>query len=126
MKVNRAETILLSLSIKNIFLNITEFYYQAGISAEEYQQELEYQLRKTTLGISVGLVKEFDEHSEHEEEHALSKSSKYFNPYSHFARDANDERSVVEKNNNHKSNNRNENINEYKICEIRPPSIEKV
>ena len=34
--------------------------------------------------------------------------------------------SVVAKNNNHKSNNRNENINEYKICEIRPPSIEKV
>ena len=108
------------------FLNITEFYYQAGISAEEYQQELEYQLRKTTLGISVGLVKEFDGHSNHEEDNSFSKNSRYFNPYSHFARNANDERSIVEKKHSHPSNNLDENIHEYKICEIRPPSIEKV
>ena len=109
------------------FLNISEFYYQSGISAEEYQNELEYQLRKTTLGISVGLVKEFDEHENHGNEDSIdSKRSKYFNPYSHFARNANDDRSVVKKIDNHATKRSEENIHEYKICEIRPPSIEKV
>ena len=109
------------------FFNISEFYYQSGISAEEYQHELEYQLRKTTLGISVGLVKEFDEHENHGNEDSIdSKRSKYFNPYSHFARNANDDRSVVKKIDNHATKRSEENIHEYKICEIRPPSIEKV
>ena len=115
------------LKILFSILNISEFYYQSGISAEEYQQELEYQLRKTTLGISVGLVKEFDQHENHGTEDSIdSKTSKYFNPYSHFARDANDERRVGKKLDNHETKHSEENIHEYKICEIRPPSIEKV
>jgi hypothetical protein len=86
----------------NIFSSsFSEVYYKAGISPEQFQQQLEYQLRKTTLGVSVGLVKGKE----------LEVAS-YFNPYLHFVP------SLL--NGTEKESNR------YKICETKPPSIEKV
>jgi hypothetical protein len=80
----------------------SEIYYRAGVSTTEYQSELVRQLRKTTLGISVGLVKSFSPGSQMK-----------FDPYSHFGQLF----QHIEQDNN---------INQYKICEIKPPSIEKV
>lgn len=74
-----------------------------------------HQLRKMTLGISVGLVKD------------RPQARYHFDPYAHFSPDhevrskpaanaaavgaAGEEEDIIHK---------------YKICEIRPPSIEKV
>ena len=108
----------------NIFFS--EFYYHSGITAEQYQKELEYQLRKTTLGISVGLVKEVNGYtrSHDGDKHVIRKTSRYFNPYSHFARDHEHEDEYNHLDGGNESIK--ENIHEYKICEVRPPSIEKV
>ena len=79
----------------------SEVYYKAGISPEQYQQQLEYQLRKTTLGVSVGLVKGKE-----------LESAAYYNPYVHFVPRL--------------QNQTEKELNRYKICETRPPSMEKV
>ena len=79
----------------------SEVYYKAGVSAEQFQQQLEYQLRKTTLGVSVGLVKGKELEVAH-----------YFNPYIHFVPRF--------------YNTTEKDSNRYKICETKPPSIEKV
>ena len=71
------------------------------MSTKQYQHELERQLKKTTVGISPGIVKSF-----------RSESKDTFDPYSHFGQTFQ----------NAQSDN---NINEYKICELKPPSIEK-
>ena len=84
-----------------IFLFFAEVYYKAGVSAEQFQQQLEYQLRKTTLGVSVGLVKGKELEVAH-----------YFNPYIHFVPRF--------------YNTTERDSNRYKICETKPPSIEKV
>ena len=54
--------------------------------------------------------------------------SRYFNPYSHFARDAEEDRRGHSHEPNYENRDKRieEDIHEYKICEIRPPSIEKV
>jgi hypothetical protein len=62
---------------------------------------LEYHLRKTTLGVSVGMVKGRE-----------PEIAPYYNPYSHFVPKLHN---VTEKESNR-----------YKICETKPPSIEKV
>ena len=79
-----------------------EVYYRANISPKQYQSELERQLRKTTLGISVGMVKTFKD-----------DTNVRFDPYGHFGQAF-------------QSNDFENNINQYKICEIKPPSVEKV
>ena len=101
----------------------SEVYYQAGLTPDEYQAELEYQLRKTTLGISVGMVKENPK---------LDGSKFMFDPYAHFGPDQESEnpshariaRSDITE--QEKAEHDVMNIHRYKICEIRPPSIEKV
>ena len=105
-----------------------EFYYHAEITAEAYQKELEYQLRKTTLGISVGLVKEVNKQVHFGESNVSNVRSRFFNPFSHFARDAKEDRNDRNHDLNYgpKDESPEEDIHEYKICEIRPPSIEKV
>ena len=57
-----------------------------------------------------------------------SHKEKYFNPYSHFARDTNTDRFTLIDEHGHgdEKKKHKEDIHEYKICEIRPPSIEKV
>ena len=57
-----------------------------------------------------------------------SHKEKYFNPYSHFARDTNTDRFTLIDQHEHGGEKKKhiEDIHEYKICEIRPPSIEKV
>ena len=57
-----------------------------------------------------------------------SHKEKYFNPYSHFARDTNTDRFALIDEHDHgdEKKKHKEDIHEYKICEIRPPSIEKV
>ena len=82
---------------------VAEVYYRAGISPKQYQVELERQLRKTTLGISVGLLKSF-----------APDTNSMFDPYGHFGQTF---QQIGEDDNN---------INQYKICEVKPPSIEKV
>jgi len=79
----------------------SEVYYKAGVTPEQYQQQLEHQLKKTTLGVSVGLVKGRELEASH-----------FFNPYLHFVPNV---FNITEKDSNR-----------YKICETRPPSIEKV
>ena len=86
-----------------LFFFISEVYYRAGITPKQYQVELERQLRKTTLGISVGLLKSF-----------APNTKSMFDPYGHFGQTF---QQIGEANNN---------INQYKICEVKPPSIEKV
>ena len=85
------------------FFHFSEVYYRAGVSPKQYQVELERQLRKTTLGISVGLLKSF-----------APNTKSMFDPYGHFGQTF---QQIGEANNN---------INQYKICEVKPPSIEKV
>ena len=41
-----------------VFFFSSEVYFSRGVSAHGYRTELERQLRKMTLGISVGLVKD--------------------------------------------------------------------
>ena len=82
--------------------SFSEVYYRAGITPKQYQTELERQLRKTTLGISVGLLKSF-----------APNTNSMFDPYGHFGQSF----QQIEEDNN---------INQYKICEVKPPSIEKV
>lgn len=84
-----------------IFQANPEVYYRAGLTPQQYQHELERQLQKTTVGLSVGSVKSF-----------RPESKDTFDPYSHFGQTFQ----------NAQSDN---NINEYKICEVKPPSIEK-
>ncbi len=79
---------------------MTEVYYRAGIKPKDYQKELEHQLKKTTLGISLGLVKTFSQ-----------DYGDRFDPYGHFGQPF---------------NHLEEKIHQYKICELKPPSIEKV
>ena len=57
-----------------------------------------------------------------------SHKEKYFNPYSHFARDTDTDRFTLIDEHDHGDEKKKykEDIHEYKICEIRPPSIEKV
>ena len=111
-----------------LFFHFPEFYHHAGISAEAYQKELEYQLRKTTLGISVGLVKEPSTQVHPNELKFSNARNNYFNPYSHFSREVQEDRPGHKQDVNNLSTEENnaEHIHEYKICEIRPPSIEKV
>ena len=80
---------------------ISEVYYRAGITPKQYQHELERQLRKTTLGISFGLVKSFS-----------AEKQTIFEPYGHFGQSF----QQLELDNN---------ISQYKICEVKPPSLEK-
>ena len=88
----------------NIFsFYLSEVYYRAGLTPKQYQVELERQLRKTTLGISVGLLKSF-----------APNTKSMFDPYGHFGQTF---QQIGESDNN---------INQYKICEVKPPSIEKV
>ena len=88
----------------NVFSHyLSEVYYRAGLTPKQYQVELERQLRKTTLGISVGLLKSF-----------APNTKSMFDPYGHFGQTF---QQIGESNNN---------INQYKICEVKPPSIEKV
>ena len=95
-------------------------YYWAGISAEDFKKELEYQLQKTTIGISIGLVKETNE--EDEQYHVL-------NPYLHFGGKTGRELQIESSKRFSRSiddNIRYGDVFRYKICEIRPPSLEKV
>ena len=85
------------------YIYVAEVYYRAGISPKQYQVELERQLRKTTLGISVGLLKSF-----------APDTNSMFDPYGHFGQTF---QQIGDDDNN---------INHYKICEVKPPSIEKV
>jgi len=85
-----------------IFQANPEVYYRAGLTPKQYQVELERQLRKTTLGISVGLLKSF-----------APNTKSMFDPYGHFGQTF---QQIGESDNN---------INQYKICEVKPPSIEK-
>ena len=128
LNIKYLEVQLQNQLIVGTFIIITEVYYRAGISAEAYQKELEYQLRKTTIGISVGLVKEVDQHPPPEEIAPAKSRNRYFNPYSHFARNADDDKGVHQNFYNGKFDDETngDSIHEYKICEIRPPSIEKV
>ena len=59
-------------------MKFSEVYYWAGVSAEDFQRELEYQLRKTYLGISVGLVKQRGSNS------SSLYPTQLVNPYVHF------------------------------------------
>ena len=87
----------------NLFsVSFSEIYYRANISSKQYQSELIRQLRKTTLGISVGMVKTFKDDVQVK-----------FDPYGHFGQAF--ENPDLENN-----------INQYKICEVKPPSLEKV
>ena len=63
-------------------MKFSEVYYWAGVSAEDFQRELEYQLQKTTLGISVGLVKQSD--SSISIVTGASSTTQLVNPYVHF------------------------------------------
>jgi hypothetical protein len=92
--------------------HFSEVYYLSGVNETAYQAELEHQLRKMTIGISVGLVKQSPVGT------ASGKNKYYFDPYTHFKPDmeeltshAADEEDIVHK---------------YRICEVKPPSIEKV
>ena len=38
-------------------VSFSEVYFNSGVPPAQYQKQLEYQLRKLTLGVSVGLVK---------------------------------------------------------------------
>ena len=84
-------------------------YYQAGVEAEDFQKELTHQLRKLPLGISVGLVKE------------PPKEQYHFDPYAHFGPDHD-----VKRRDEDDKGEADDIIHKYKICEVRPPSIEKV
>lgn len=110
---------------KDFLLVFSEVYYWAGISAEDFQKELEYQLRKTTLGISVGMVKE----------PTSENGVTVFDPYMHFGGkaslaiqpkanhlDYDDAKRSGKSIGNHQANGE---VFKYKVCEIRPPSIEK-
>eukprot|EP00095_Tigriopus_kingsejongensis_P011851 maker-scaffold493_size155937-snap-gene-0.22 protein:Tk11851 transcript:maker-scaffold493_size155937-snap-gene-0.22-mRNA-1 annotation:"hypothetical protein DAPPUDRAFT_95105" len=89
-----------------------EVYLRAKMKPAEYQKELEYQLRKMTLGISVGLVKE-------------NPAKKYtFDPYGHFGPDQVQFRSKREMSTETTAQGGG-GIHKYKICEITPPSLEK-
>ena len=110
-----------------LFSLATEVYLRAGIGPKDYQTELEYQLRKMTLGISVGLVKS-------------NPAEKYvFDPYAHFGPDSavrkrqeaieQDEDGVHEEDAAQEEGEplaEEDIIHKYKICEITPPSMEKV
>jgi len=54
-------------------IDFSEVYYLSGVEPVEFQKQLEYQLRKLTLGVSVGLVKGRE-----------PDFPNAFNPYSHF------------------------------------------
>ncbi len=105
------------------------------MSAHGYRTELERQLRKMTLGISVGLVKDrkrgivlidmlFPTLKKYikiliQTDSRLERSRRQFDPYSHFSPDRAAFASGGEE-------EEEDNIHKYKICEIRPPSLEKV
>lgn len=58
---------------------IAEVFFLSGVNASTYRAELERQLRKMTIGISVGLVKQSPA------EAAGGRARKYFfDPYTHF------------------------------------------
>ena len=58
---------------------IAEVFFLSGVNASTYRSELERQLRKMTIGISVGLVKQSPA------EAAGGRGRKYFfDPYTHF------------------------------------------
>ena len=62
-------------------LLIAEVFFLSGVNASTYRTELERQLRKMTLGISVGLVKQ----SPGEVAAGGGRGRKYFfDPYTHF------------------------------------------
>ena len=65
-------------------MKFSEVYYWAGVSAEDFQRELEYQLQKTTLGISVGLVKQSGSNSSSSLYPGASSTTQLVNPYVHF------------------------------------------
>ncbi|TRY81053.1 hypothetical protein TCAL_09447 [Tigriopus californicus] len=90
-----------------------EVYVRAKLKPSEYREELEYQLRKMTLGISVGLVKD-------------NPSAKYtFDPYGHFGPDQANKRLKREMDEQSTEPAEDYIIHKYKICEITPPSLEK-
>ena len=51
-------------------------YFLSGVNASTYRTELERQLRKMTIGISVGLVKQSPQEA--------SGRKYHFDPYTHF------------------------------------------
>ncbi len=59
--------------MRNFIYTFSEVYFQSGVEPSEFQKQLEYQLRKLTLGVSVGLVKGRE-----------PEFPNAFNPYSHF------------------------------------------
>ncbi len=87
-------------------------YHSAGVDPPTYRRELTFQLRKLTLGISVGLVK------------AKPAQSYHFDPYSHFSPDHEARKKLNDYDQEHDQDE--DFIYKYKICEIRPPSLEKV
>lgn len=96
------------VSFKQI-VALSEIFYSANVAPAVYQEELTHQLRKMTLGISVGLVKD-------------NPNEKYhFEPYAHFSPDH-----EVRRRNNQAVTTGEDIIHKYKVCEIRPPSLEKV
>lgn len=93
--------------------SFAEVYVRAKLKPSEYREELEYQLRKMTLGISVGLVKD-------------NPSAKYtFDPYGHFGPDQANKRLKREMDEQAGEAAEENIIHKYKICEITPPSLEK-
>jgi len=105
-----------------IFHSNPEVYYWAGVSVEDFQKELEYELQKTTLGISVGLVKQANETGYY------TTRSELFNPYVHFGDEVagpNLTTSSPLSKRGPRSLWKDELAFTYKICEIRPPSVEK-
>ena len=81
--------------------SISENYYNSGVPPDQYQKQLEYQLRKLTLGVSVGLVKGIE-----------PKEGSFLNPYQHFVPSL--------------GNISDLDGHRFKICEKEPPSMEKV
>ncbi len=123
----------------------SEVFYLSDVSAHDYRTELERQLRKMTLGISVGLVKDHQHvrgffstvqilkqlpndviYYDFQKQHHL-------NPYAHFSPEPIIRKSMMMMMNNDgrdqamdESGDHMGSMHKYKICEIRPPSIEKV
>lgn len=93
---------------------VAEVFYHAQVSPAQYGKELEHQLRKMTLGISVGLVKENPVEKYH------------FDPYAHFSADHEVRKRFRAADDQSSRPTQEDIIHKYKICEIRPPSIEKV
>ncbi len=77
--------------------------YNAGVLPSSYQDQLEYQLKRLTLGVTFGLVKGKE-----------PEEASVYNPYNHFVYSLN------------LNLGNDTNIHRYKICEKDPPMLEKV